>query len=445
MIRVPLVLLLALIPIACAADHAPSRIELPAETALPTDLPAGNLILHLATNITIPRDSTVTAIDAAGTRVTAPLSHQIHLHLEAPLRALEWIPAPPAGSVSLEPLAPYAPHIPLRHNDRQPLPLFIPGETEHIDFTLLGNLPPNSALPSLPILPNGATFAVVTSWDDGHINDLRLARLLADRGYVGTFFMNQFSHARRHDIAALEALGMEIGSHTINHPRGCAIPPDAWLAECLHMRLNLEADLGHPIISFAYPYNHTPAYDQDGDYVLRAVRVSGYESARTTRTLGESIDGYAEPLSLSTDGHFRMPAERFEQAWQRATSQPGGVFYFWGHSSEIRTANDWESLDATLTRHAGHPDAWYATQGQLFLWRWLRAHARIKPLVPDDNTRYRLSFPRLDPHWGAQLPITLRLPPGASGITLNGVSLPLPNNTDMLTLQSPRPTHEKSL
>lgn len=437
MIRSSLALLLALASVAHAADNAIPRIELAADAALPADLPAGNLTLHLPADNAIPRDATVTAIDAAGTRITAPLSRQIHLHLDAPLRALEWTPTPPAGPVSLETHAPYEPRIALRHDDRQPLPLVLPGETESIDFTLVGDLPAGSASPSLPLLPHCAALAVVTSWDDGHVNDLRLARLLAEHGYAGTFFMNQFSHARRRDLAALEALGMEIGSHTINHPRGWTMPPDAWLVECLHMRLGLEADLGHPVVSFAYPYNHTPAYDPNGDYVLRAVRASGYESARTTRTRGEAIDGYPEPLSHSTDGHFLMPAERMEQAWRRAAGQPGGVFNFWGHSSEIRTPEAWENVAATLARHARHPDAWYATQGQLFLWRWLRAHARIEPLASDNGTRFRLTFPRLDPHWRKQLPISLRLPPGTLGVMVNDLRYPLPDDTDTVTLPSP--------
>jgi hypothetical protein len=40
--------------------------------------------------------------------------------------------------------------------------------------------------------------------------------------------------------------------------------------------------LKHPVISFAYPFNHLPAFDKDGDYVLGGVRNAGYWSGRST-------------------------------------------------------------------------------------------------------------------------------------------------------------------
>jgi|GEM_PF-4625740 len=74
MIRASLALILALAAVAHAADNKPPRIELAADTALPADLPAGNLTLHLPTHTAIPRDAIATAIDAPSTRVTPPAS-----------------------------------------------------------------------------------------------------------------------------------------------------------------------------------------------------------------------------------------------------------------------------------------------------------------------------------------------------------------------------------
>lgn len=423
----------------CASAAPPSpRHEIPAGSALPSDLPAGNFTLHLPPDTPLPRDGNVVAIDAEGARVIAPLTRQIHLHVSAPLRAVEWSPAPPAAGFAIEPIPPYTPRMTLRH-ERASLPLASTTETEEFILSIEGDLPAN-ALPSLPPLPHRASVAVVTSWDDGHVNDLRLAQLLHQHGYVGTFFMNEFSHARRRDLAALEALGMEIGSHTINHPKAWAIPPDAWLIECLQMLLGLEASLGHPVVSFAYPYNHTPAFDARGDYVLRAVRDSGYSSARSTRTRGETLSGYADPLSFATDGHFLMPAERLEAAWLRAssTTTDDGVFYFWGHSSEIRAPESWTALDETLARYARRPNTWYATQGQLFLWRWAHAHVRIEQLPPENNrsTRFKLSLPLLAPYWRQQLHLSLRLPPGATRVSLGDTVLPATEG--FISLPSPR-------
>ncbi len=441
--RAAFTLFLGLVSAVVAIAATPSiRIEVASGGGIPSDLPAGNWTLHLPPETPLPRGGTIVVTDASGARITAPITRQIHFHVSAPLQAIEWTPAPPDGGFSLEPIPGYEPRIVLRH-DRALLPLASATETEEIILTVDGDLP-QDVLPSLPLLPFGAQLAVVTSWDDGHPSDLRAAELLRRHGYSGTFFMNEHSHARHRDLAALEALGMEIGSHTVTHPRGWTIAPDQWRAECLQMRLGLEATLGHPVVSFAYPYNHTPAYDIHGDYVLRAVRDTGYESGRTTRVKGETIEGYPEPLSFSTDGHFLMPADRMEQAWRRAAAAPGGVFYFWGHASEIRTPADWENFEAILARHAGRPEAWYATQGQLFLWRQVRAQARWERISSDSGTTtFKLTLPLIDTHWRSRIPISVRLPSGVPRITISGRSLPVAEG--VATLQpraSARPESE---
>jgi peptidoglycan/xylan/chitin deacetylase (PgdA/CDA1 family) len=379
----------------------------------------GNFSIVLSPGADLPKGATVTAIDSAGGRVVAPVARHIRLHLAAPLARLEWHPAPPP-SFTFEPAAPYVPALVLSH-DRAPLPFFDPHAIEHVTIRLLGadsTTPP----PALPLLPLRAHVAVVTSWDDGHPNDLRLARLLGHHGFAGTFFLNENSHARRHDLPALTSLGMEIGSHTVNHPAGWKLSPAQWLAECLQMRLSLEADLGHPVVSFAYPYNHTPAHDAEGDYVLRAVRGSGYQSGRNTHVRGRAITDYPEPLSFSTDGHFRMSDEAMEKAWQRASRTDGGVLYFWGHSSELRSPEDWQALDARLALYARRPGTWYATQGQLFLWRWLRENARwTRAATPaEDGIEFTIEFPRLAPHWRQLLPLTVQLPPGVTRVAHAG-------------------------
>lgn len=410
---------LRLLALSAASLLAVALMAAPVTT--PVQLPAGNWTLRPQFTGPLPT-GTVTAIDVHGTRVTAPLAAQIHFHFAEQVRALEWSHAP--LDCARERAEPFWAETQLAHS-QAPLPLADATARERIVLQLHHGKR-KITTPTLPLLPRGARVAVVTSWDDGHPNDLRAAELLRTHGFAGTFFLNERTHARRHHLSALVALGMEIGSHTVNHPRGWQITPEQWAAECLQMRLSLEASLGHAVVSFAYPYNHTPAYDATGDYVLRGVRAAGYWSGRTTRIAGETITGYAEPLSFSTDGHFLMSDEKLEQAWRRATRQAGGVFYFWGHTSEIRTEEDWQKLAARLARYAARKDAWYATQGQVFLWRWLRTAAQWEHSPARDGvTEIVLTFPRLDPHWRQQLPLTLDLPSGVARVTHDGRELPI--------------------
>ncbi len=410
---------LRLLALSATSLLAVALLGAPATT--PVQLPAGNWTLRPQFDGPLPH-GTVTAVDANGTRLTAPIAAQIHFHFAEQVRALEWSHAP--LDCARERAEPFWAETQLAHS-QAPLPLADATARERVVLQLHHGKR-TITTPTLPLLPRGARVAVVTSWDDGHPNDLRAAELLRAHGFAGTFFLNERNHARRHYLPALAALGMEIGSHTVNHPRGWQITPAQWAAECLQMRLSLEASLGHAVVSFAYPYNHAPAYDTHGDYMLRGVREAGYWSGRTTRVAGQTITGYAEPLSFSTDGHFLMSDEKLEQAWQRASRQPGGVFYFWGHTSEVRTEDDWQKFAARLARYAQRPGAWYATQGQVFLWCWLRTVAQWEQSSARDGfTEAALSFPQLDPHWRRQLPLTIEVPRGVTRVTHDGRELPI--------------------
>src|SRR5207245_5108371 len=117
----------------------------------------------------------------------------------------------------------------------------------------------------------GFKFVVLTTWDDGQIADRRCAEILHQHGYRPTFFMNQTSAAMK-ILGELEALGAEIGSHCYHHPSLYEIAPEQATEECVAMRKTLETQLQHPVISFAYPNGYAPAYDTEGDYVVRAVK-----------------------------------------------------------------------------------------------------------------------------------------------------------------------------
>jgi peptidoglycan/xylan/chitin deacetylase (PgdA/CDA1 family) len=73
-------------------------------------------------------------------------------------------------------------------------------------------------------------------------------------------------------IRALHAAGWEIGSHGLSH-RDLTIHPERQESEILQSRRRLEALLGVPVSSFAYPFG---AYD---DTSLGYVHVAEYSSA----------------------------------------------------------------------------------------------------------------------------------------------------------------------
>ncbi|MGE0551875.1 MAG: polysaccharide deacetylase family protein [Gemmatimonadales bacterium] len=83
---------------------------------------------------------------------------------------------------------------------------------------------------------------------------------------------------------------IEIGAHTESHPMLASLDPAGRAAEIGGSKRRLEALLGHPIASFAYPYGTGTRY-------AKTVREAGFRSACTTRArrLGRRTDPLRVP------------------------------------------------------------------------------------------------------------------------------------------------------
>jgi peptidoglycan/xylan/chitin deacetylase (PgdA/CDA1 family) len=76
-------------------------------------------------------------------------------------------------------------------------------------------------------------------------------------------------------ILANERL-VEIGAHTVTHPRLSALPVESQRNEILGSKTYLEEILGRPISSFAYPFGRRSDYDRR---TIAVVRQSGFACA----------------------------------------------------------------------------------------------------------------------------------------------------------------------
>jgi peptidoglycan/xylan/chitin deacetylase (PgdA/CDA1 family) len=132
-----------------------------------------------------------------------------------------------------------------------------------------------AALPDRPI---------VLTFDDGYAdNYVHALPVLRRRGYAATFFViTGFVDAGRPEymtwrqLADLASWGMEVGAHSVDHPdlRGRSLRLQ--FAEVAAPKVAIEARLGVPVTSFAYPSGRFDATTVD---VLRA---AGYRAAVTT-------------------------------------------------------------------------------------------------------------------------------------------------------------------
>jgi len=343
---------------------------------------------------------------SGGESFETPVSDATMVYLGSPLEGLEVVGGSPAILV-LE-RRPDLPD-PEGMNDvgANLIPLFRGGRVKWVIEVEGDDLDPREVV--IADFPTGARMAALQSWDDGIPQDLRTAELLHRHGWRGTFFLNRSSAMVEH-WGKLTDWGMEVGSHSWSHPYYPFQSPRRCRDESVLMRAFLESLTGHPVISFAYPFNYGPAYDKDGDYVLRAQRDAGYLSSRTTMAGAISMDDGVNKQILPAGVHFLAGPKRIDEEWQRAARSIRGVFYLWGHSYEMVEEEDWKVFEAMLKRYGEHDGVWYASQGDLMVWEAWRARTRIHATGHAEKVTIQVDSEMPHSWWAARIPFALRVP-----------------------------------
>lgn len=238
-------------------------------------------------------------------------------------------------------------------------------------------------------------LTITTSWDDGHVLDLRVADLLDRYSLKGTFYIardylpERLTDAQLRDLSARH----EIGAHTLTHPSLTAIPLEKAREEIAGSRAWLSDVLGAEVKTFCYPRGHSNSALQT------IVRESGYTMARGvapyTLFPGERYDvtttaqvypfplrpvpnlknirSTIEPLKtalphirqlklspLALRGWVSLATALLERA-----AAVGGVWHLWGHSWEIERYGMWGELEAILKIASRYGEARRAVNSEL--------------------------------------------------------------------------------
>ena len=217
-------------------------------------------------------------------------------------------------------------------------------------------------------------FQVCTCWDDGPLNDERLASLLRKHGAKATFNLNPglmgevrgayewappgdtgwSYHGFRcgklslRDIPEVYA-GFELASHCWRHENAGSLPDDVWIESALRARRYLEDAVQKPCTGYAWPCGVTTPG------TIAALRAAGFSYGRSTQCTGDVLGDNPEPMALKSSCHF-LAAD----FWARYAAEKarGGVFYFWGHSYEMYQYDAlWNRMDETLRYIADDPEA----------------------------------------------------------------------------------------
>lgn len=224
-------------------------------------------------------------------------------------------------------------------------------------------------------------IAVTTSWDDGHVLDLKMAALLKRYGLGGTFYIApedrelRASERLTQEQVATLARDFEIGAHTMTHRYLPSLDDESARQEIMDSRAVLERWVGRAVTSFCYPKGGNTRRDQ------RLAREAGFSLSRTTIRFAfrPGTDPHRMPTSIHTYDHWldiwgvlklaRFNPLRFLRLYRRWDRQAialfdrvleeGGVFHLWGHSWEVEAHGDWERLEEVFDYIANRPGVSY--------------------------------------------------------------------------------------
>ncbi len=108
------------------------------------------------------------------------------------------------------------------------------------------------------------------------------------------------------DIVALADGGLvEVGAHTVTHPRLAGLPRDDQLEEIRSSKQLLEQLIGRRVESFSYPYGE---YDRAS---VASVRAAGFPSACATGQ--RAVTGRSSPLEIPRIHVPDVPGDEFER------------------------------------------------------------------------------------------------------------------------------------
>lgn len=164
-----------------------------------------------------------------------------------------------------------------------------------------------SVLDQICALPDPGKIRI--SFDDGNLSDLEIGLpLLLDRGLSADFFVltgriGKAGSLDGDDILALQAAGMTIGSHGINHLKWSTLSPADLRPELQDSRQMLETICGKPVLSAGIPFG---AYDAG---VLRALRAAGYTSVYSSDGGTMAAHAYLRPRSSVKSGMSMAEAQ----------------------------------------------------------------------------------------------------------------------------------------
>ena len=230
--------------------------------------------------------------------------------------------------------------------------------------------------------PGGKAKAVTFSYDDGVVQDKRLAEIFDKYGLKATFNFNNIRPGR-HQYSKEEikeyflSKGHEIAVHGAHHRANGHTRTIEGIKEVLDCRLELEERCDSIVRGMAYPDTGINLMGNFGTYEQIKNYLTELDIAYA-RTLGGDNDSFMLPQDFHAwmpTAHHKNPkileyVDKFlsldiSDKMYYARRVPR-LLYIWGHSYEFDKDNNWELMEEICSKLAYNDEIWYATNIEIY-------------------------------------------------------------------------------
>ena len=215
--------------------------------------------------------------------------------------------------------------------------------------------------------PDGKSYAVTMSYDDGLLADRKLIEIFNTYGIKGTFHLisgrigTNPAYVTWEELPTLYA-GHEIACHSVEHPHLEQMPANAQYEQLIEDRKALEAAAGKLVRGFSFPFGTWSAATLD------AMKTAGLEYGRTTNNTNNFL--FPENFLLWHPTCHHKDCERHVDQMiyniEKAPWRAGGMLYIWGHSYEFNNDNNWDLIERVCQKLSNYKDSiWFATNVEI--------------------------------------------------------------------------------
>ncbi len=220
----------------------------------------------------------------------------------------------------------------------------------------------------------GKAKALTLSYDDGVKQDVKLLKIMKEKGLKGTFNLNSESYASlswapvlHHRLTKKECIelfkdsGMEVALHGCTHPYMDRLTGERLVYEIFQDRKNLEKDYGMQVRGCAYPFG---TFNDDVISVLKSCGIKYSRTVTATHNFELPVDWFRlNPTCHHADPSLEKLCDNFLKGTPVRTPW---MFYLWGHSYEFDDSNNWEIIEEFANKMANKDDIWYATNIEIY-------------------------------------------------------------------------------